>query len=399
MKIAIFTILSLVTFFSCSDNFNSNRSMIVKVNAFSELKIEDWFTIKEYIPLITNNSEYAYLNRLVKVRFDGKKIGVLDVNGLERCLFLFDSSGIELAHRKGLKDGEKKFYTTTDFNFVKDNIFLPHTSKNEIIVFDNNLRVKSTIPVPENKGVKNIFVSSDSSIIFRPTNDEGKKLPSPLYFMNYRTPLDIEPISLDYQSPVYYPLEWFENFVPSQDGNVLYFDLFSSKIWKISGSEADLFYEISINDDIWINDNEIIKLAQEDLSVRNKYLNKIGKAYQIDFMHDFTDHFFLSFKKPGKRYFVLINKSNGDIKSGYLDIKSNQINSIDGSPSFNNLVGITNNGELVFSHSAELFKLYAKSTNNQIHIENKEALTYFKEVSKQITPNCSQVLAIVELKK
>lgn len=367
---------------------------------FPEINIDDWFSIEKYIPLTTNVPQSPYLHELLKIRMDSQYIYVLDMNGIERGLFVFDSQGNEYSHRKSLVDGKKKYYATSDFNIKGNKIYLSHESNNEILIFNSLLEYEKSVSLPAYEGIKNSYPIDTNSFFIRPLMYDQKELKSTLFYLDKNNELD--PIKkFNNYVQVYYPLLYFENFAPSSNGDeILYFDLFSSDIWSISQNTAKLQYDINIDQKVWITEDEIVNLSKIDLPKRNKYLSEIKKAYYYDFVYDYHDFLLMSFATNGRRYFIFLNKDTKKISTGYLNLQSNLINPLDGSPSLNRLIGITATGDLIFAHAAELFKLYAETSNQKVPSKYPtDAFQYFKRISNKITPSCSQVLAIVKLKK
>lgn len=399
--IPYFLLLNLLLACESDTKIPNNDMITIKVDDPKEINFEDWFKVKKYIPLATDLSNSPYLKDLVKIRMDEENIFVLSENGLAQSLFAFDYEGNQKAYRRASQDGSKRFYNASDFTLSEDQLFLSHQTKSEIMVFNHALQYQQSIPIPEEIGIQNIFHINDQKLLFRPDFGSKKILESRLFALNPEQATQLLPVN-EFPGilPTAYPLSYFENFTLVSDKKLLFFDLFSSKIWKVSPIEmvANPIYDIQLNEKLWMTTAEIQELDRTDLPVKHKYLNRLKKSYRFDFVHEAPDHIFFSFLGYLKRYFVVYHKETGENQIAYLPYRPNISNTVDGGPLPFILVGLTPKGDLIFIQSAEKFQAFAEAAKENA-FRSKEAHAYLQETAAKITPACNQVLIIVELKK
>ena len=93
------------------------------------------------------------------------------------------------------------------------------------------------------------------------------------------------------------------------------------------------------------------------------------------------------------------NKVEKKTQGGYVSLIENYQNSIDGGPPLKNLIGATNNNELLFLQNAEEFKLFADYLikDNENRIVKYPNSAQFIDNANAINNQCSHVLVYVKI--
>ena len=312
-----------------------------------------WFSELTYIPLCTDDITLQ-IRDIQRVRIHEGHVYVLDMTGIERRLFKFSMDGELQALIRGEADGTNRFYSVSDFAFVEDSIYLLDISVNRLLVYDTAFTYHRSLSLLGEESVRNFFYLPErDSFLFRRRRPYGH--PSSVF----TTGRDFASIHNVPGAEAYteiagadYPLGLFTNFVPAP-GGLLYTDLFSSTIWRLTDAGFEQAFTIDFEDEVWMTDAEIQRMPPRDEAAQRAVQRASAKAFHFDQVLAGDDYIVLSFTKPGRRYFVRVDET-GNANGAYipLPMPADESNGIDGGPPLTYLVG-TDGDRLIFQVDME----------------------------------------------
>lgn len=395
----IILVLGLLLVLNSCISDNVEQPVVIKPDSYAYGFSSELFDGVEYIPLSSRGSQ-DYLFGVQRVLMNENYVFVLQDNDTERSIFKFDKEGNFIKALRGLDNFEKKFYAVTDFDLFKDKIVLTDSYTQEISFFDQDFKFIESVSVAEGVGgVQNIEFLSSNTIIIRPdlesapvssilkSNLEEILNPEIIdgFFGVKGTPAEKMRVSL---------YETFHH--SSEEDKILYVDFFNNNIFEIGLNSVEEKYKILLDDDLWVNEQELVDMNSMDMDEQFELLSKIDKADFVSSVYEKDSYLMLSFMKVRKRYFVIFNKETSKTESIILDFNKTSPSVVDGSPPLKYFLGFTNEGSLVFFHRAEEFKQYAESLRNEDSINLSEGQKYFLATDDRVDEYCNIVLAILK---
>ncbi|MBC6992710.1 6-bladed beta-propeller [Neolewinella lacunae] len=405
-KNATFLVL-LMTLLACCQKVDSNpgtsEAEVFSPEQFEPLDFQEMFDIERYVPLLSVEGK-DYLYSINKLRFYDDDIYILQ-DQLDRTIFKFSSKGELLESVEGTTSIEKKFYAVDDIVLHNNEVIIPDRLQSQIIFYDQSLNYLRHIDTNFPNGLVNIAFLPSGRIIARPVIENGE--PSSLYLNTLQNPAVFKPVEgfkgIAHTPAARYRLSTYETFFHSSSPDaVLYADVRRGCIWEISEEGVKEKYLVQLPAAYLFSEEEMETMehmsAEEILTFGMKF--KGEKFTNFDYIFENNEFLIVSFLMPLRRRFIIKNKRTGRTIYRVIRFDNTGPNNIDQSLPLKYLVGITDEGQLVFYHDAEAFKLRAEALRASHppghQFTPKEAR--FLAAADQVTEYCSVVLAFVSVK-
>ena len=386
----------LMLHLNCSKNTSESDDQYINVEVprFSEMVDHDWFSKLHYIPLCTGNANIQ-IHDLAKVRYYNDHIYILDINqGIERQILKFDMDGTLIAKVPSENDLRLKSARIEDILIANDTLYAVNGGRGAIYRYDTDLKYVDMVSYPDSLTVRNIgYHPKSAGFAFRTSEPFGSV--SPVYvsknIQQFTGAFANELSSYAEIAAINFPFMFFDNFA-EYEGDLLYYDLFSTAIWRYDGYHFKQAYKLHFADQLFITDVDIIRLPPDNVERQFEIIMQSNKAFKIEHIGQIDEYLLVVIGHPGRFYLIVFDSTGAVLRQGYVPILSNNRNTIDLGPDLDFPLGALGN-KVVFGQEIEMIKLYNnENINKMTGKSNIEKLTELEDLT------CNKVLVFATLK-
>lgn len=305
--------------YSISDISNNTKMYIIdidKIEPAIDVKLSDFFSEIEYIPLETNDE--VLLSRISKLYAYNDTLYVLDKLGCN-ALFLFDKKdGSYLGRIGSVGQGPGEYSKVGDFTIDIENrkLFLLDLDRQQILEFE----------LGSGSFIRSIDLNRQISRTFH-VQYENKAIYGDLFFQNRVANNDFLLNKLDIEtgdqvncwlSAQEYNLGWKELFFAGESAfhsqpfhKPKFTQLFMNTIMEIGSDEVTPF--LSLKTKNWISKTELDRLEGNPSERYNK-LMQIDRVYHIGNLMEVGDLIYFTYKEGMDTYHLFYNKETKEFK-------------------------------------------------------------------------------------
>ncbi|WP_187270962.1 6-bladed beta-propeller [Neolewinella aurantiaca] len=397
-RVITLAILALLVNSSCHTDL-AKEPIVIQTGDHTYGLPDTWYEDIEYIPLSSKGSENYLFGAQRALLLQNHAFVLQDIN-TERSIFKFDRTGRLLKSLKGSSNFQKAFYSVSDFDLFGDKVVLTDTYLNEILFFNQELEFINSVSIPESEaGVQNIAFMNKNTLLIRP--DLETNPPSSVLKSSWKTGLQPEQIDgflgVKDTPAKNMRFSFYETFHHAHNSEkILYTDWFDSHIYEVGINEVTKKYHVQLEDELWVTENELLKMSTMDTEEQFDFLVKADKSGLINAVHESEKNLMFSFMRPGKRYLVFFNRKTREKETVLLDFSRNGPEGPDGSPPLKYFLGFTDTGGLVFYHLAEEFSQYAESLKTMEPKSYSTGQKKFLAAADKTDEYCNIVLSIMK---
>ncbi|MEL6942280.1 MAG: 6-bladed beta-propeller, partial [Bacteroidota bacterium] len=342
--------------YSCGHKDNDIIQTIkVNIAERQEIKASELYEYISYLPLETNNE--AIISGDYPIKVEENYIVVMDIDhSLQRVFYIFDRDGNYVNKISRPTEGREKIVGAFDFLVDNENLEVLDKIQGKVLIFDINSGVL-TKKIDLYTGLQYFQKVNNAYLLsgrYGPVDTSGNEV---FLFSDgiiepfaYETPEHIKELPMQFTpfSPI--------NF----EDNHLYYQFFSSNLYKVSEKGIDLYFQIDFGSIMPEVDymNSIVRDPAARLKLFNnpEYTSGIHLALEAEnkliivFPHNRVNYYLLYDKKSGqKQIFYFDRKKSNDINFGILPTLPR---------------GVTKNGEFVFIMQPYDIMNFLKSQEN-----------------------------------
>jgi hypothetical protein len=397
-----FLFISFLFFGSCKpDSNNLNSTIEININEATPLKLNDWFSEINYVPL--HSGQGNYISEINRVRVTDNHIIVLENLNPTRKIYIYKRNGDLMATIANTGQGPSSFFGVYDFwvNEDQNTIELLDQTQGKIITYNlNGVYVEShSLPSPFQEFVK----LSEQEYVLYSGNSIVENNKNNIHYFSFDSGIKKSWMPI----PRFLEMANSERFSFSfnhSDNTYLFTTAFNNTIYTF-GPEKESFHPTYTVDfgTSWISQDQLNtykKLVGTWEGV--KLLNQSQKVYDFRMLANFKYDIFFSFFLNQKHYYALYDKSTRETKVSYAKYGDPTPNDYDLGQNLFYLCSVYQDYLIFFLHPYELknhLKNLSPSLFENLPIETQKNFDRLKQLNDRLKEEDNPILVFAKLKE